>query len=428
MLVRGRSLRAKLSLVAALSSAILFANAAYADQFSWTRSTSMPPGQYWSAVTSNDGAIIIASARSTFITRSTNGGSTWTNAAGTASGAYFLVMSSDGSKVFAYGNEGGYNYTSTDSGATWVARTTGVTGHFQGRPCMSEDGQSLMVTQWGGIPRVSSNGGATWANASGLSSAFWYTCAMSDSGTYRYAVNNGSTLSRSTDSGATWQSVTLPQSSWNDVATSGDGSTVYISNSSTGRIYKSSDFGATFSWINNGVTITNPRFIATSADASIILAFTSDSTIKVSKDGGSSWTTESTPGSKNWFAGDISANGLKVVAPIATNDEYIYRSSFIAPSTISLSSGGTPNLIFRTPSSFAATSNYPGKVTFYANGKKIAGCVSKTTISLVATCSFKPTNHGAVTVTARFVPTDSAYASLTVELFRSKVAPRSILR
>lgn len=50
-----------------------------------------------------------------------------------------------------------------------------------------------------------------------------------------------------------------------------------------------------------------------------------------------------------------------------------------------------------------------GRVTFYAAGKKIPGCINKQSISLVATCNWKPSHRGSVAITARLVPANSEY-------------------
>lgn len=399
---------------------------AFAENFSWRTVTTIPGGQYWSAATSEDGSVLVASARNVYIQRSSNSGSTWSQAAGTFPGTYFFAISSDGSKIFAAGNEGGYNYTSTDSGATWTSRSIGATNMF--RPCMSDDGQNLMIAVWNGYPRYSSDGGATWANVPGLSSASWYGCAMSFDGTKRYITNSSNTVFRSSDSGATWQSVTMPFSGWSDIAVSSDGSIVYVSSSSSIKIYKSTDSGQTFASTTNGTVFASPKFISTSSDGSVVAVFDNGSSIKTSLNGGSTWTSEVNAGVSPWYAGDLNGSGTKLIAPMTVNGSYLYKSTYIPPSTLVLTSGGASQIQYGIQNSISATTNFAGKVTFFANGKRIAKCVSVPTVSLVATCNYKPTIHGAVTVTATFVPSNSSYASTSAELFRTKIYPRSSIR
>ena len=51
------------------------------------------------------------------------------------------------------------------------------------------------------------------------------------------------------------------------------------------------------------------------------------------------------------------------------------------------------------------TTTLASKVTFYANGKRIAGCINvPTDNSLIATCNWKPAIRGTITVTATVTP------------------------
>ena len=56
----------------------------------------------------------------------------------------------------------------------------------------------------------------------------------------------------------------------------------------------------------------------------------------------------------------------------------------------------------RTAKTITARTAGPGFVTFYANGRKIAGCISVATSANMATCSWRPLTQGQNTVTATF--------------------------
>ena len=397
-----------------------------ATSYTWSTMANVTAGQYWSAALSNDGTTMLGSARSAYIRRSTDSGSTWAQTSGTSSGAYFFSISIDGTKIFAAGNEGGFNYSSTDSGATWIARTPGVT--TSRRPCMTDDGRNIMVVPYPGTPSLSTDGGATWSSVAGLGTGNWFTCAMSVDGNYRYALKDiSSTYKRSSDGGATWSAVTLPTSYWYDLGISNDGRLVYLSDQNN-RIYKSTDYGQTFTWVNQTTTMTAPQFLAVSGDGQTIVVFDANSTIKISTDGAVTWQAETTLGSKNWYAGDISDDGTRIVAPVATNGNYIYKNVILPATSLSLTSGGSTVLTYRSENTIRATSNYAGKVTFFANGKKIGNCVGVSTVALVATCNYKPTIHGTAIIRATVVPTNPLYAAVTTELFRTKIQPRSNTR
>jgi hypothetical protein len=85
----------------------------------------------------------------------------------------------------------------------------------------------------------------------------------------------------------------------------------------------------------------------------------------------------------------------------------IIRYSLVGSATLSFSTAPA----FRTLSPIAAATSSAGKVTFYANGKRIPGCIQISTISLVATCNWKPSVHAPATSTAQFTPSDSNYLS-----------------
>jgi hypothetical protein len=70
----------------------------------------------------------------------------------------------------------------------------------------------------------------------------------------------------------------------------------------------------------------------------------------------------------------------------------------------------------------------PGRVTFFANGKRIPGCISISTVtsaSITATCSYKPAARGALQLSATLAPSDTAaFRSSSSTTLSSQVAKR----
>lgn len=102
----------------------------------------------------------------------------------------------------------------------------------------------------------------------------------------------------------------------------------------------------------------------------------------------------------------------------------------ISDSAISLT---LPNSIaYRTYANVVATASVLGRVTFYANGKRVAGCISLPTISsgtITATCRLRPSTRAPIQLSAQLVPSDSsAYRSSQVTGGTMTVAPRSTPR
>ena len=101
----------------------------------------------------------------------------------------------------------------------------------------------------------------------------------------------------------------------------------------------------------------------------------------------------------------------------------------VSASTISLTA--PTSAIFRETLSLTATmgeAGSDGKVTFFANKKKIPGCISIRSSALSATCSWKPSTRGVVGITAKVVPSDSNVTSSTSSVVQVRVANRGSIR
>jgi hypothetical protein len=136
--------------------------------------------------------------------------------------------------------------------------------------------------------------------------------------------------------------------------------------------------------------------------------------------------------SKTVSAGNITSStilgGLTVsttytVGVVAVGDGVNYLNSAQSPlSTITVTAIGTSisialsppgnSVTYRTSSMIVASlSGANGKVTFYANNKKIPNCVGLSSSGLAVSCNFKPSIHGVVSITARLAPTSGGYLS-----------------
>lgn len=84
--------------------------------------------------------------------------------------------------------------------------------------------------------------------------------------------------------------------------------------------------------------------------------------------------------------------------------------------------------VYRTSSSVIATVTAAGKVTFYEKGKVISACKNVPTVSsatITATCNWKPTAHGATSVSARFIATGGTAYPATIPETSLVVAKRT---
>jgi hypothetical protein len=87
--------------------------------------------------------------------------------------------------------------------------------------------------------------------------------------------------------------------------------------------------------------------------------------------------------------------------------------------TTSVSASASFNII----SVISATTSVAGKVTFYANGKRIPGCIS-IPANLTAQCNWKANIHGLVSLTQRFTPTNNAFPVAISEVNYVSVSKR----
>ena len=85
--------------------------------------------------------------------------------------------------------------------------------------------------------------------------------------------------------------------------------------------------------------------------------------------------------------------------------------------------------IYRTASIIEATiSGSNGKVRFMQNGKVIPGCAAVQSVLLVARCGWKPSNRGAIKLSAILTPTSNGYQVSRSEILDIGVTQRTIKR
>jgi hypothetical protein len=100
---------------------------------------------------------------------------------------------------------------------------------------------------------------------------------------------------------------------------------------------------------------------------------------------------------------------------------------FISMAAITATISNLSTATYRNQSSLVATVSYAGKVTFFANNKRIAGCISVATVGsgpFTATCNWSPAIRGAVTVTANYIPTASPANAMNLSWGRVFVTKR----
>jgi hypothetical protein len=93
-----------------------------------------------------------------------------------------------------------------------------------------------------------------------------------------------------------------------------------------------------------------------------------------------------------------------------SSDGYVTITFLVDPAATSVDLSIAGNVSSASKSSniaLTATVGAPGKITFFANGKRIPGCISKiVTTSII--CNWKPPTRGSVAVSATLIPNDAS--------------------
>lgn len=371
---------------------------------------------------SSDGMTILVAKTNGGVFLSTDGGQNFAQVSSIPSGTTTVAVSGDGMKLLAVTLASSTVYYSTNNGSTWTTKTGAVSSADNYATCMSGDGSVWMTGGSGGV-YFSTNNGTTWTVDSGPGTATWFSCWINQTGSIRYFLPWGAALKISTNSGSTWTTSSTTVTDAYCLSSSSDGTKVIIGSRNGTSLYRSTNSGSTFtSLVNFGVALYD---CASSGDGTKIIVATATDYPRLSTNSGVDWIGEAGPGYQSWWwEVSMSSDGTRAMA--ATNTANVSYVGFVpSPTTLVLSSGGSSLTTYRTANSISVTSNYPGRVTFYANGKKIGKCVSVPTVALVATCAYSPTSRGSLTITAKVVPTNAIYAALTKELFKTKVQARS---
>jgi hypothetical protein len=84
---------------------------------------------------------------------------------------------------------------------------------------------------------------------------------------------------------------------------------------------------------------------------------------------------------------------------------------------------------YRTTSTIEATvTGANGKVRFIQNGKVIPGCAAIQSVSLVARCSWKPSNRGTIKLSAKLTPASAGFQISNSSILDIAVSNRTVKR
>jgi hypothetical protein len=248
------------------------------------------------------------------------------------------------------------------------------------------------------------------------------------------------------------QSVLATSSSSGAITYSAGSSTACSVNSSSGLVTISAGTGTC---VISASVAADANFLATSSTNSVTITVSRSpqSPITITPATatlGSNLTLISTGGSTGGtysyskVSGNCTLSGA-VLTPTATGNCVVqsnlaasanYLAETSTATTIIIASGSTSveltlapgNLVFRQAKAITAVATVAGTITFRVSGKAIPGCIKKAVTagnSFTAICSYKPSNHSSVRISATLVPTDVAYTGSVTNTAQYQVIRRT---
>ena len=240
-------------------------------------------------------------------------------------------------------------------------------------------------------------------------------------------VNNGSTGSNQTlPTSDAKTSLRIGRSHWNDIYLSGAIKNLAIYNATLSSAQVTANYNAQtgtssdslLSALTLSAATLSPTFSSgtSSYSASVSNSITSTTVTPTLNDANSTAQIKLGSGSYANVASGASpsfslAEGLNTITILVTaqngsnTNTYTIGITRQALPTIDFSNLPSSPVVlsFRVLSLLKVTIASPGKVTFYANGRRIPGCI-RIAATTLASCSYKPTTHGGITLTAEVTP------------------------
>lgn len=147
----------------------------------------------------------------------------------------------------------------------------------------------------------------------------WWGLASSADGTRVAGAILSGTIVTSSDSGATFQTTSSGTASWYDVASSDDGMTLYAASAgASGNLRKSTNGGSSWATLSTAGT-RDWRMVETSANGAVVVALPFSGNVFISTDSGATWTERTGPGSQNWKSVAVSSSGTDIYVGAAYN-------------------------------------------------------------------------------------------------------------
>jgi hypothetical protein len=335
----------------------------------WNQLSVLSNGYNWygcglSATGQYQTAIVNGSNSGNNIYYSSNYGQSWALATGFLANAAYVWMGMSGSgqyQLTSINTTSSALYVSSNYGQTWSATSYTMSASATGRcSCISYNGQYQFNVQAGGSIAVSSNYGASFANAS-VSTGSWNAVCCSWSGQYVSAAIYGGNIYYSTNYGVTWTACSgLSNASWNHMCCSASGQyqMITIATGGSGGIWYSNNYG--MNWSQSNASNSPWQSISCTSTGQYAIASIPGGYIYYSTNYGVTWAQSGSP-SVTWQFCSLSQNGVYALA-CASGTNALYTSQL---TNVGLLTNGRVGVGMTNPATSLHVYQSLGATSFY---------------------------------------------------------------
>jgi DNA-binding beta-propeller fold protein YncE len=398
--------RRKLSATIAILLSLFFGNLPYALAAETVEYTWSGIGPESSAVTPDGSAVWVINYNASTLLKYSTSSHSLLATIGLGGSAFEMVMLPDASKIYVCLNSSTTVAVVNTSTATKTGTVT-LAGNCASLGATSDSAYVYVTYGSNSISKIQTSTDTISSSGSISGASSIYDVKVSPDSQYLYVAVTGSVYKLNASDYSTAAFRNSIQAKF--IALSPDGTIIYSSGyQTTSSIYK-----ITTSTMALAATITglnNPAQSSFSPDGQYIyVGNASASTIvKYRVSDNSIVSTISGMQATAWH-NSIDRTGTYLYVSANGTSSYFYQINLGMPATITLTLSPA---VYRTSTSLQAVLSYSGGVvTFFQNGKYIPGCQKINAASTTVTCNYKPTIHGAIQITAKYVANGSTVTS-----------------
>lgn len=143
--------------------------------------------------------------------------------------------------------------------------------------------------------------------------------------------------------------------------------------------------------------------------------------------GGAGCNSTSGGGGSSYIDSILVTNSQNSLNQNISNGSIVISYTILTFATVGLATTSGVAAQYRKAFTIRVTVSSPGRITFFANGKKIPGCISKA-VSSTFDCTFKPATRGVLSIYSSFTPTGDTELANKSSVLQLPVGVRSTYR